>query len=88
MDAVASTGRRNACSKSIVGIRQRNTVGRVLLPRAINKSLIASRWARPCYAIMSRSLQKKAGRPRLPGASRQYINSNRRLNQALAADAA
>ena len=31
---------------------------------------------------------KKAGRPRLPGASRPYINSNRRSNQALAADAA
>src|SRR2546429_1134233 len=31
---------------------------------------------------------KKAGRPRLRGASRPYINSNRRSNQALAADAA
>ena len=31
---------------------------------------------------------KKAERPRLCGTSRPYINSNRRSNQALAADAA
>ena len=47
-----------------------------------------SQWT---YNTVSRQVPlaaKKAGRPRLPGASRPYIDSNRRSNQALAADAA
>ena len=57
--------------------------------------LIATSDENPALALASNALTrqvplaaKTAGRPRLLGASRPYINSNRRSNQALAADAA